>query len=170
MYSSPTERDEEIAFGATLPIRAILNLSDHAAVHLNVEWRDLPEEYWNRLVTTAQGRSVPASEIVWMRTREVWLHAVDLDNGAEVGQFPNELIDLLLADLVKVWLRKRSPGQRNITLEPLDREARYRIADEPEDLIVRGTAAQLVAWGTGRNPRGVLAADGGAPPRAPAWL
>lgn len=57
---------------------ALRNLTDHAAVHLNVEWRDLPDEKWSNLVKTAQGRTVPASETAWMRTREVWLHAVTL--------------------------------------------------------------------------------------------
>ena len=171
MYSSPTERSEEIAFGATLPIRAIRNLSDHAAVHLNVEWRDLPEQAWSFPVVTAQGRTVPVSETVWMRTREVWLHAVDLNNGARIDTFPRELTDRLLADLVTVWRRKRVAGDPNVVLEPIDRDAIYRIADdEPDGLVVRGTASQLVAWGTGRDPRGVLTADGAPAPAAPTWL
>src|SRR3954471_5387163 len=80
MYYSPTQREDEIEFGATLPIEALRNLSAHAAVHLNVEWRDLTEEAWSHEVRTAQGRLVPVRETVWMRTREVWIHAVDLDN------------------------------------------------------------------------------------------
>jgi maleylpyruvate isomerase len=168
MYDSPTQRDDEIEFGATLPIQAIRNLSDHAAVHLNVEWRDLPEERWSAEVVTAQGRTVPVSETVWMRTREVWLHAVDLDNGARVEQFPPELIPLLLEDLVKVWRRKGSP--QNILMEPIDREETYRISDAEPDLVVRGTSTQLVAWGTGRGGGGVLTPDGAPAPKAPGWL
>lgn len=171
MYSSDDQRDEEIAFGATLPTEALRNLCAHAAVHLNVEWRDLPEAAWSHEVLTAQGRVVPASETVWMRTREVWIHAVDLRNGGSVHDFPPELHDLLLADLVKVWRRKRSPDDRDIVLEPTDRDETYRILDDSDDpLVVRGTAADLVGWGIGRASRGVLTADGEAPPRAPMWL
>ena len=38
----PTVRDHEIDFGATLSPIALRHLFDHSAVHLNVEWRDLP--------------------------------------------------------------------------------------------------------------------------------
>ena len=40
MYASATQRAEEIDFSATLPVQALRNLSDHAAIHLTVEWRD----------------------------------------------------------------------------------------------------------------------------------
>ncbi|HYJ48344.1 MAG TPA: maleylpyruvate isomerase N-terminal domain-containing protein, partial [Microbacterium sp.] len=60
MYDSDTQREEEIDFGATLPVEALRNLAAHAAVHLNVEWRDLPADAWSAEVRTAQGRLVPA--------------------------------------------------------------------------------------------------------------
>jgi maleylpyruvate isomerase len=75
MYISDTQRAEEIEFGATLPVEALRHLAAHAAVHLDVEWRDLPASAWSREVRTAQGRLVPVSETVWIRTREVWIHA-----------------------------------------------------------------------------------------------
>ena len=43
MYPSPEARDQEINFGATLSPIALRNLFDHSAVHLSVEWRDLPD-------------------------------------------------------------------------------------------------------------------------------
>jgi len=172
MYSSPTQREEEIEFGATLPIEALRNLSAHAAVHLNVEWRDLSEEAWSHEVRTAQGRLVPVRETVWMRTREVWIHAVDLANGGSFRDFPPELIDALLEDLVKVWRRKRGPDDRNVILEPVDRDRTYRILEDESApaLVVRGTAVDLVTWGTGRGSAGVLTADGSPAPKAPTWL
>ena len=42
MYASTAVRDHEIDFGATLSPIALRHLFDHSAVHLNVEWRDLP--------------------------------------------------------------------------------------------------------------------------------
>jgi uncharacterized protein (TIGR03083 family) len=88
MYSSPEARNHEIEFGATLSPIALRHLFDHSAVHLNVEWRDLPADAWHHKVKTAQGRTVPAEETAWMRTREVWMHAVDLDNGATFTDIP----------------------------------------------------------------------------------
>jgi maleylpyruvate isomerase len=175
MYTSDTQRAEEIAFGATLPVEALRHLAAHAAVHLDVEWRDLPEEAWSHEVRTAQGRLVPASETVWIRTREVWIHSVDLRNGASVRDFPAELHDLLLEDLIRVWTRKGAAAERAIVLEPVDRDAVVSLvptgeAAAREPLVVRGTAADLVAWGIGRSHRGVVTADGAAPPQAPPWL
>jgi len=174
MYDSDTQREEEIDFGATLPVEALRNLAAHAAVHLNVEWRDLPADAWSAEVRTAQGRLVPASETVWMRTREVWIHAVDLDNGGSVRDFPPELHALLLEDLVRVWRRKRKPGDRDIVLEPTDRAEIYRILTAEEGdagaLRVRGTTPDLVAWGIGRSRQGVLDGNGAVPPAAPPWL
>ena len=88
MYASTEVRDHEIDFGATLSPIALRHLFDHSAVHLNVEWRDLPEDAWHHKVRTIQGREVPATETVWMRSREVWMHAVDLANGASVPGHP----------------------------------------------------------------------------------
>jgi maleylpyruvate isomerase len=169
MYESDTQRAEEIAFGATLPTEALRNLCAHAAVHLNVEWRDLEEKQWSHEVRTAQGRLVPVSETVWMRTREVWIHAVDLSNGASVHDFPAELIDLLLEDLVKVWRRKRADADPDIRLEPNDRDTAYSILGTDDALVVRGSAVDLVGWGIGRATRGVVT-DAGIPPLAPSWL
>ena len=88
MYASTAVRDHEIEFGATLSPIALRHLFDHSAVHLNVEWRDLPGDAWHHTVRTIQGREVPATETVWMRSREVWIHAVDLDNGASFRRHP----------------------------------------------------------------------------------
>jgi len=104
-----------------------------------------------------------------MRTREVWIHAVDLDNGGSVQDFPPELHDLLLEDLVRVWRRKRATDHRNLILEPSDRAQTYRVLEEgdPHSLVVKGIAAELVAWGIGRSFAGVVTADGDPAPHPP---
>ena len=180
MYASPTERDREIELAASLPARALRNLCAHAAVHLDVEWRDLPDEAWRAPVRTALGRVVPASETVWMRTREVWVHAVDLDNGGSFDDFPAELVDALLADVVGAWRRRPGPdGVPPLVLEPTDREQAVRVADPgtmpagtaPAGTVtLRGTAADLTRWATGRGTAGVLVSGGGTVPTPPRWL
>ncbi|BBG03835.1 MULTISPECIES: maleylpyruvate isomerase family mycothiol-dependent enzyme [Pseudonocardia] len=174
MYASPQQRGSEIDLGATLPVRAIRHLSDHAAVHLDVEWRDLEPEQWTNEVVTAQGRTVPVGETVWMRIREVWLHAVDLGNGGRVADFPAMVVDGLLDDLIAVWRRKRVPGSPGLVLDPTDRDRVLALdpgSAGPDDTTVRGTAVDLVAWGTGRTGAGaVRTAAGSPPPPAPQWL
>jgi maleylpyruvate isomerase len=185
MYASPTERDAEIELAATLPARALRNLCAHAAVHLDVEWRDLPQEAWQARVRTALGREVPASETVWMRTREVWVHAVDLDNGGSFADFPPELVDALLADVVGAWRRRPWPDSLPpLVLEPTDQGHAVPVAEpgttaggaaqggpaSSGTVILRGTAAGLTRWATGRGAAGVVAAGGGAVPAPPRWL
>ena len=174
-YTSDSQRQEEIDFGSTLPVQALRHLSDHAAIHLSVEWRDLEPEAWFNEVTTAQGRVVPATETLWIRTREVWIHAVDLNNGGRFRDFPPEFIDLLLPDLVKVWARKRTdPQAPNIVLVPTDRPLQYGIEHDSREhprLVVTGPAADLCQWGTGRGrPATVTLEDGSPAPIAPTWL
>lgn len=173
MYESAEQRATEIDLGATLPIEALRNLAAHAAVHLNVEWRDLPADAWSHEVRTAQGRAIPASETVWLRTREVWIHAIDLDNGARFDDLPDALLDALLRDLTTVWDRRREPGDGAVLLRPTDRPGDRAVDQRPADaLVVTGTTADLVAWGTGRAPHGgtVGTADGTPAPPAPPWL
>ncbi|GEK18275.1 maleylpyruvate isomerase family mycothiol-dependent enzyme [Cellulomonas persica] len=178
MYASREERDAEIEYGATQPARALRNLSAHAAVHLNVEWRDLSDEAWRAQVRTAQGRVVPASETVWMRTREVWVHAVDLDNGASFRQFPAELVDALLADVTRLW-RTRADAEGVVVplLEPTDRPAGTAWGavgpngDDEGRPHLRGRAADLAQWATGRGGGPLLTSVAGSPvPPPPRWL
>jgi maleylpyruvate isomerase len=91
MYDSPVQHAEEVHFGASLPVEALRNLVAHAAVHLNVEWRDLPARAWSHVVVLEDGSSAPASATAWLRAREVWLGALDLGNGAEAADLPAEV-------------------------------------------------------------------------------
>jgi maleylpyruvate isomerase len=171
MYASPTQRTDDIEFAATLPGGALRNLSDHAAIHLNVEWRDLPADRWSFVIRTAQGREVPVSETVWMRTREVWIHAVDLANGASFHDFPPAVLDQLLLDVTASWRHRRASEElATFLLEPTDRVDPVN----PEDRVagasaVRGLSADLARWATGRGSSFGLSISG--PNRvAPRWL
>jgi uncharacterized Actinobacterial protein TIGR03083 len=165
MYASVEQREMEIAYGATLNPVALRNLHHHAAVALNVEWRDLPADTWANRVRTIQGREVPVAETVWMRTREVWLHAVDLGNGGSFTDFPPELVDQLLADVEANW-RRRGVGD-DLVLQPTDRP----LPRDPEQgpTVIHGTAAQLARWATGRGETDVTSSTG-AVIRSPRWL
>ncbi|MEA5455043.1 maleylpyruvate isomerase family mycothiol-dependent enzyme [Sinomonas sp. JGH33] len=177
MYSSPEARNEEIDFGATLPPIALQNLFDHSAIHLSVEWRDLPADKWEEQVRTAQGRLVPVSETVWMRTREVWLHAVDLDNGARFADIPAEVLRRLLGDIWGAWEKR---GETHGLAARVRRGADDGLTlgePEPGATLVEGPLAAVVRWAAGRGtePGAPLTAthDGAHVtelPAAPRWI
>ncbi|WP_218712656.1 maleylpyruvate isomerase family mycothiol-dependent enzyme [Arthrobacter sp. BF1] len=149
MYSSPTARNQEIDFGATLSPIALRNLVDHAAVHLSVEWRDLPDENWSNKVVTAQGRTVPASETVWMRTREVWLHAVDLNNGATVTDIPEPVQQRVLQDITSAW--KTRGTDAGLILRVDGSETHYGDISNPDAVVVTGPLTKILGWAAGRT-------------------
>lgn len=174
MYPSPQARNREIDFGATLPPIALRHLFDHSAIHLNVEWRDLPAEAWHHKVKTAQGRVVPAEETVWMRTREVWLHAVDLDNGASFKDIPGPVLERLLSDVTGTW--KARGTNAGLQIEVTDQPQTLSFGDDSAETAtsIRGVLPDVAAWATGRGAAGIVALQGGKSmdkvPIAPTWI
>jgi len=166
MYATPEQRNQEIELGSTMSPVALRHLVAHSTVHLNVEWRDLPKEAWSAKVRTAQGRIVPASETAWMRTREVWIHAVDLDNGGSFHDFPPELLDSLITDVTNKWRSGSSPPALQLT--PTDRSFLVRVTDDPK-VTITGTAADLARWAAGRGTKHITASTDPVPD-PPRWL
>lgn len=162
MYASAARRDADIALAATLPAHALRHLDAHAAVHLSVEWRDLAPEAWSHPVRTAQGRTVPASATAWMRAREVWMHAIDLDAGARVAELPDDVLERLLLDVAQSWTRRGVDA-----IELVVDDAPLRATTHADGVrTVRGPLSALVRWATGRGTTRADALDL-QPPR---WL
>lgn len=177
MYPSVEVRNHEIDFGATLSPIALRNLFDHSAVHLNVEWRDLPADSWNHKVKTVQGRTVPAGETVWMRTREVWVHAVDLDNGATFADIPEPVLERLLTDITGAWKARGTDADFRVEVTGAGAThagavtASYGNPDAGR--VIRGPLPAITGWATGRSTAGVTdtgASPEGSPAAAPAWI
>ncbi|SEJ48200.1 maleylpyruvate isomerase [Arthrobacter sp. yr096] len=171
MYPSPEARNHDINFGATLSPIALRNLFDHSAVHLSVEWRDLPDANWANQVRTAQGRTVPATETVWMRTREVWVHAVDLDNGASFSDIPAPVLERLLQDITGAWkTRGTDTGLLIKVTSPAGNGAGLTFGDTSaaDPTIITGPLPAVVEWATGRGATGVTTT--GKVPAAPPWI
>ena len=163
LYGSAAELDRDVALAATLPVQALRNLSDHAAVHLNVEWRDLPEPAWAHVVETDEGERVPVWATVAMRAGEVWTRAVDLGNGGRFEDIPVAVLTDLLERALARW-----SGPGGVVAEPTDAVRLFRAPAANDDpVVVRGSLAALTRWATGRGSGGVLNAAGGPVPTPP---
>jgi maleylpyruvate isomerase len=161
MYASPEARESGIAEAAALPPAALAAEVQAATGRLAEAVRKMPEQAWVARVRTAQGRTVPAAEVPWMRCREVWVHAVDLTSGVSFADVPEDVLAALVTDVVGMWNRReqlpdatfsahgRSWGQGAVT--------------------VSGSLPALTGWLTGRTGPQELTADGPLP-ALPVWL
>ncbi|MBX3091710.1 MAG: maleylpyruvate isomerase family mycothiol-dependent enzyme [Cryobacterium sp.] len=173
MYASTEERDAEIERGAQLSASELRALVVRTSDELDEGWRNLNDEGWHAHVRMTNGPEIPATTTIWLRTREVWLHAVDLNSGGTLDDFPPSLIDHLLSNVLSAWRGRR--GDENIpnfVLAPTDRGAPKGVGDidDPDAITVSGTAVDLTRWATGRGFLGITSANGKPIPRAPRWI
>jgi maleylpyruvate isomerase len=169
----------EVDYGATLPDAALRNLHAHAAVHLNVEWRDLPADKWETSLDWEGQRPLHVADTVWERAFEVWVHAVDLNVGARFEDLPPQLLDRLFHNVMDDWVdgSDEANEQLQLLLQPTEREDIYRLTCPTEmlaaatergaipqrTLTLEGTLAALTRWGLGRGTAGIMTSEGSVP-------
>jgi maleylpyruvate isomerase len=90
-YESPDERKDAVMLGGTLPPRALRHLFEHAAIHLDVVWRDLPGPLWATEAPDEQGNSRSLSRTAFDRAVVLWLGAIELGNGSRWSDLPQNL-------------------------------------------------------------------------------
>jgi maleylpyruvate isomerase len=141
MYPSAQARADEIELGAHAVPAELRSFVAASAAKLAGKWHSLPASAWRATVRTVAGDAMPATTTVWMRTKELWIHTVDLATGGSFAEFPDEVLAQLLADIDNAW---RGNPPRPV-----------------------GPAAGVVRWATGRG-LSELEADPGFEP--PAWM
>jgi maleylpyruvate isomerase len=99
MYASPQERAAGIERGTGMSPAALDSWLRDADAALVASWNGLDDERWSADVVTAQGRTVPASDIPWLRAREVWVHLVDLNRGTRFDDVPRNFLQALRHDV-----------------------------------------------------------------------
>ncbi|MDI6410051.1 maleylpyruvate isomerase family mycothiol-dependent enzyme [Streptomyces albus] len=99
MYASAEERTAGIAKGPTLSADELRSWLTASAHRLAAGLDRLTDEQWQREVVTAQGRTVPATELPWMRAREVCVHAVDLGTGVTFAGLPDGFLSALAEEI-----------------------------------------------------------------------
>ncbi|WP_040801013.1 maleylpyruvate isomerase N-terminal domain-containing protein [Nocardia higoensis] len=138
MYSSMDQRNADIEAGAQRPATDLTTWLNDAAATLAAAMDALTTEQWHAEVVTAQGRTVPATEIPWLRAREVCVHAVDLGTGVTFADLPDEFLSALISDI----RTKRGQELGEIPAGPLPEIAAY-LAGRPHSLA---DVADLGPW------------------------
>ncbi|MFJ3802567.1 maleylpyruvate isomerase family mycothiol-dependent enzyme [Streptomyces sp. NPDC090088] len=167
MYPSPEARAEEIEEGATWPVARLRAFVEAEQERLAADLGGFTDTVWQAEVVTAQGRTVPASTIPWLRAREVWIHACDLPTGGEFADFPEDFLGALIDD---ARTRRRTAQGIDVTVRLTGRPAAPDRPGAPYD-PVEGSADALARWLTGRGTSPSLRTVSGKPlPELPPWL
>ena len=163
MYTSPEQREADIAAGAKLPaaLRTWITSSSQALAADLGELGDGPA--WEATVITAQGLRRSASEIPWMRCREVWIHAVDLRAGTAWGDLPADFLTALLDDVTS--RRSATGGGPALAVAATDTGRTWEVAGTGAQVPVSAPLPDLAGYLTGRDTAAVPAA-----PVLPPWL
>ncbi|MGR6916773.1 maleylpyruvate isomerase family mycothiol-dependent enzyme [[Actinomadura] parvosata] len=165
MYTSFEQRDADIRTGAVRSPAELRSWAATSAGLLEKRLSGLDERQWARPVRTAQGRTVPATEIPWLRAREVMVHAVDLGAGVGFADLPPDFLAALVGDIAA----KRSGAADGpaLLLKATDHDGTWHVSGTGDDPVtVTGTLAELAAYLSGR-----ATGPGGRPaPALPRWL
>jgi uncharacterized protein (TIGR03083 family) len=166
MYSSPEERAIGIQQGSRRSAGELTAWLRHSAETLETAMASLDEKQWQARVMTAQGRTVPATELPWMRSREVYVHAIDLATGLSFSDLPADFLAALCDDVI--GKRSTGPGPA-LVLEAADTGDRWKLAGAGEAVKLAGSLHEITAYLTGRG-HNLTTGSGEPAPILPAWL
>ncbi|TQJ05997.1 maleylpyruvate isomerase family mycothiol-dependent enzyme [Kribbella jejuensis] len=99
MYLSAEARNADIEEAAIRQPVLLRGWFDRSAAALNAEMATLSDAQWQTQVRTAQGDPIPAIRIPWLRSREVLIHAVDLNTGLTFADLPEDFLTTLCQDI-----------------------------------------------------------------------
>jgi maleylpyruvate isomerase len=168
MYASSDQRNSDIEAGSRRGLGAQLDDVADSARRLMQTARALEADHWGAQVRSAQGRDIAASQVPWMRVREVWIHLVDLRVGVDFDAVPEPIARALVQDVAR-WMDSRV-------------EQRMQLVGQLPDVVFGGSAGQpavrvqgspqaLAAWLIGRSRGEGLEVDPPGPvPDLPSWL
>lgn len=137
-----------------------------SAEKLAASTASLSDEQRQSPVVTAQGRTVPASELPWMRSREVCVHAIDLGTGLTFADLPTGFLAALCDDVVAKRTKDRGPA---LVLEVTGTGAFWKLPGEGEPTVLVGALHEITAYLTGRS-HALTVSDGGPAPSLAPWL
>lgn len=168
MYLSWADRDADIAEGAARQPQLLRADLDAACQRFAAAARDLPPTAWEAEVVHPVTGVFLAHRVPWLRLREVWFHLVDLDAGVGFGDLPEHLLEWFVDDAVGQFAdRADVPDVRVDVTLPDGRQRSWELTARSGSIEVSGSAADVLAWLTGRHSGALL---DGAAPALPRWL
>jgi len=170
MYASTQAREADIAAGAEASpadLRARV-ASSAAELAADLDALDALDGVgdaagWDAKIITAQGLTRSADEIPWMRTREIYIHSIDLAAGTTFADLPPDFLAALLDDVTT--RRSSVGGGPALVIAATDTGGRWDVAGTGSPVPVTGLLADLTAYLTGRPAPSLPAA-----PVLPPWL
>ena len=166
MYTSPDQRATDIEAGAGRPLAEQQADVRESAARFAEAAGALTDDAWSATVTSGQGREIPASEVPWLRAREVWIHLVDLRVGVGMNALPPDLAWALVRD-VAGWMSARVAPDTGAELTADGHGTVVLGTPSPSGGTVSGPPYALAAWLTGRGGTEELR---GELPKLPRWL
>lgn len=163
MYVSAEQREADIAAGAQRPAAELRAWVESSARDLAADLDALPAPAWDAKIITAQGLTRRASEIPWMRVREVYVHGIDLNAGARWADLPPEFLAALIDDVTS--RRSTMGGGPALAVAATDTGHTWEVAGTGAPIPVSASLADLTAYLTGRPAPELTTA-----PALPAWL
>jgi len=164
MYASPTDRADGIEAGAGRALPEQLADLTAAGQRFAAAAAAVPPERRTFTVLSGQGRQIPASEVPWLRAREVWLHLADLDAGPGIDDIPAGIAWALAAD-VAGWMSSRTEAAAELVADGHDPIRLGR--GEQAGGVIAGSPQRIAGWLTGRSAGNGLSGD---LPDLPRWL
>jgi maleylpyruvate isomerase len=160
MYPSQEARDSGITTTAALPPAELRADYADACRRFAEAVENLPAEAWTATVRTRQGRAIEATEIPWMRAKEIWVHGVDLGAGLDFADLPAEYSAALVDDVLGHFAGRGEPVEVAVAATDVDRTWGNGTP------TARGPVGAVAAWLT----RGDASGLAGDVPPAPTWL
>lgn len=162
MYATPETRDADIDAGARREPTEILDDLTASCGRLAQAISDQPEAAWSALVSMRRGGPVASEIVLDARLAEIELHHHDLGVDAGLALLDEASGAALLAAVVRTYVRSRDLGGIVVVPdggEPITLTGTAQ--DEPTH--VRGSAAAIAGWITGRGDGADLACNGPLP-------
>ena len=169
MYASTEAREADIAAGAEFPPAELRARMASSAAELAADLDALDAldasggSAWDAKIITAQGLTRTASEIPWMRTREIYIHAIDMAAGTTFADLPPDFLAALLDDVTV--RRSAAGGGPALVIAATDTGGRWDVAGVGSPVPVTAPLPDLAAYLTGRPAPSLPAA-----PVLPPWL
>ncbi|MFY1577652.1 maleylpyruvate isomerase family mycothiol-dependent enzyme [Verrucosispora sp. WMMD703] len=168
MYASAAARTADIEAGATRTPEEQLDDLRRSADRFAEAVAAMPVPAWGVTVETRRG-SQPAALLVWGRLRELEIHHVDLAAGYRPTDWSPDFGHRLLHEVTGGFADRDDVPAMVLRFDGSSHE--LVLGDRAAAPVVTGSAAELAAWLTGRDPGATLTVTpDGQLPHPPEWI